>query len=84
MRHAQIVSAGYFMAEDQVASDLAVAAGRMASARAGLEPSAPDRIIVATDTLDYISPATAVAVQATLGAHRAGGISLAASLWQWR
>jgi len=61
----------HFMADDQVTSDLAVAAGRNALERAGLQPHDLDRIIVATDTPDYLSPATAVVVQAKLGASRA-------------
>lgn len=72
-----------FMAEDQVTSDLAVAAGRMALARAGLEPAALDRIIVATDTPDYVSPATAIVVQAKLGAHRAGGFDVNSACAGW-
>lgn len=61
-----------WMREDQVTSDLAAAAGWAALERAGLEPTALDRIIVATDTPDYLSPATAAVVQAKLGARRAG------------
>ena len=72
-----------FMAKDQVTSDLAVAAGRMALAQAGLEPAALDRIIVATDTPDYVSPATAVVVQAKLGAHRAGGFDVNSACAGW-
>jgi len=46
---------------------VAVAAGRHALERAGLRPSDLDRIIVATDTPDYLSPATAAVVQAKQG-----------------
>lgn len=73
----------HFMAEEQVTSDLAVAAGRAALARAGLEPDALDRIIVATDTPDYLSPATAAVVQAKLGASRAGVCDLNAACAGW-
>jgi 3-oxoacyl-[acyl-carrier-protein] synthase-3 len=73
----------HFMAEDQVTSDLAVAAGRIALERAGLEPNDLDRIIVATDTPDYLSPATAAVVQAKLGANRAGVFDLNAACAGW-
>ena len=73
----------HFMAEDQVTSDLAVAAGRIALDRAGLEPNDLDRIIVATDTPDYLSPATAAVVQAKLGARRAGVFDLNSACAGW-
>jgi 3-oxoacyl-[acyl-carrier-protein] synthase-3 len=72
-----------FMREDQVTSDLAVAAGRAALERAGLEPLALDRIIVATDTPDYLSPATAAVVQAKLGARRAGVFDVNSACAGW-
>ncbi len=72
-----------FMAEAQVTSDLAVAAGQSALDRASLEPDALDRIIVATDTPDYLSPATAAVVQAKLGARRAGVFDLNAACAGW-
>ena len=73
----------HFMAEDQVTSDLAVAAGRQALERAGLTPNDLDRIIVATDTPDYLSPATAAVVQAKLGARRAGVFDLNSACAGW-
>jgi 3-oxoacyl-[acyl-carrier-protein] synthase-3 len=73
----------HFMAEDQVTSDLAVAAGRSALERAGLQPNDLDRIIVATDTPDYLSPATAVVVQAKLGASRAGAFDVNSACAGW-
>lgn len=72
-----------FMAEAQVTSDLAIAAGQSALDRASLEPDALDRIIVATDTPDYLSPATAAVVQAKLGARRAGVFDLNAACAGW-
>jgi 3-oxoacyl-[acyl-carrier-protein] synthase-3 len=72
-----------FMRDDQVTSDLAVAAGRQALERAGLEPAALDQIIVATDTPDYLSPATAAVVQAKLGAHRAGVFDVNSACAGW-
>jgi 3-oxoacyl-[acyl-carrier-protein] synthase-3 len=72
-----------FMAADQTTSDLAAAAGRVALDRAGLEPMALDRIIVATDTPDYLSPATAAVVQAKLGARRAGVFDVNSACAGW-
>ncbi len=73
----------HIMAEDQVTSDLVTAAARQALARAGLEPADLDLILVATDTPDYISPATASVVQAKLGANNAGtyDINCACAAW---
>jgi 3-oxoacyl-[acyl-carrier-protein] synthase-3 len=58
-----------FAAEGETTSDLAIAAGRAALDRAGLQPAALDLIIVATATPDHTFPATATKVQAALGAH---------------
>lgn len=69
----------HLMAEDQRTSDLAVAAGRQAMERAGITPADLDLIIVATDTPDYLSPATASVVQAKLGASDAGTFDLNAA-----
>ncbi|MFO7314372.1 3-oxoacyl-ACP synthase III family protein [Rhodothermus marinus] len=60
-------------AEDgQTTSDLVVEAARAALAEAGMTPQDLALIIVATDTPDYLSPATATVVQHKLGARRAG------------
>lgn len=61
-----------FMREDQATSDLAAEAGRVALERANVNADEIDLLIVATDTPDYISPATAAVVQAKLGAVNAG------------
>jgi 3-oxoacyl-[acyl-carrier-protein] synthase-3 len=58
--------------EDQVTSDLALAAARPALERAGITPADLDLVILGTDTPDYISPATSVVLQHKLGAKRAG------------
>lgn len=59
-------------AADEATSDLAIASARQALADAHLEPAELDLIIVATDTPDYISPATSSVVQGELGARNAG------------
>ncbi|MBN1178205.1 MAG: ketoacyl-ACP synthase III [Anaerolineae bacterium] len=73
----------HVMAEDEATSDMAVAASRQALERAGIAPEALDLIIVATDTPDMLSPATASAVQAKLGAVNAGtyDINCACAAW---
>lgn len=73
----------HYMADDQTTSDLVDAAARTALTRAGLGPEALDLIIVATDTPDYISPATATVVQHKLGAPNAGtfDVNCACSGW---
>ena len=58
----------HLMAEGQATSDLAVAAARQALERARVRPDELDLIVVATDTPDYLSPATAAVVQHKLQA----------------
>jgi 3-oxoacyl-[acyl-carrier-protein] synthase-3 len=62
----------HYMAHDEVTSDLAAHAARQALERAGLQAIDLDLVIVATDTPDYISPATATVVQHKIGATQAG------------
>jgi 3-oxoacyl-[acyl-carrier-protein] synthase III len=73
----------HVMAADETTSDMIVAASRPALARAGLDAADLELIIVATDTPDYLSPATASAVQAKLGAVRAGtyDVNCACAAW---
>lgn len=73
----------HIMAPDETTSDMAVAASREALQRAGLEASELDLLIVATDTPDYLSPATASAVQEKLRAVNAGtyDINCACAAW---
>jgi len=66
------IAARHVIADDQTTSDLVVAAARQALERAGRTPEELDLVIVATDTPDYLSPATASVVQAKLGALGAG------------
>lgn len=62
----------HLMADTEVTSDLAAHAARQALGRAGVKPDQVDLIVLATDTPDYLSPATAAAVQHKLGAVNAG------------
>jgi len=73
----------HVMADDETTSDMITAAARQAIARAGIAASDLNLIIVATDTPDYFSPATASVVQAKLGAANAGtyDINCACAAW---
>ena len=59
-------------AEDESTADLATEAARRALEAARVAPEDIDLIVLATDTPEYISPATSVVVQHRLGARRAG------------
>lgn len=56
------------MAAAETTSDLATRAARQCLERAGRSADELDLLVVATDTPDYLSPATASVVQAKLGA----------------
>ncbi len=73
----------HIMAEDETTSDLIVQAARQALERAGLGPADLDLVLVATDTPDYISPATASVVQAKLGAKNAGTFDINCACAAW-
>lgn len=62
----------HFAAPEQATSDLAVEAAKRALEKARVMPEDVNLLIVATDTPDYISPATANVVQHKLGAVNAG------------
>jgi 3-oxoacyl-[acyl-carrier-protein] synthase-3 len=63
-------------AEDESTADLATEAARRALSAAGVKAEDLDLIVLATDTPEYISPATSVVVQHRLGARRAGTFDL--------
>lgn len=62
----------HICADDESTADLATEAARRALAAANVAPEDLDLIILATDTPEYLSPATSVVVQDRLGAKRAG------------
>lgn len=62
----------HVMADDQATSDLAAAAAQQAIERADISPEDVGLLIVATDTPDYLSPATSIVVQHKIGAVNAG------------
>ena len=59
-------------ADNESAADLASAAAKNALDDAGIKATDVDLILVATDTPEYISPATSVVVQQRIGAVNAG------------
>lgn len=63
-------------ATDESTADLATAAALKALSAASVRASDLDLIVLATDTPEYISPATSVVVQHRLGARRAGTFDL--------
>ena len=65
-----------FMSSSQTTSDLIVPAAQQALETAKLQSHDLDLIIVATDTPDYLSPATAAVVQHKLGAKRAAAFDV--------
>ena len=69
----------HFAAPHETATFMGAAAGRGALEAAGLAPEALGAIIVATSTPDNAFPATAVQIQAALGAGKAFGFDLAAA-----
>ena len=69
----------HFAGEHETAAFMGAAAARGALAQAGVEASAVDAIILATSTPDQAFPATAVHVQAALGAKRAFGFDISAA-----
>ena len=62
----------HIAAETESAADLATEAARNALANANLKAEAIDLIILATDTPEYLSPATSVVVQKRIGVMNAG------------
>ncbi|MBL8167615.1 MAG: ketoacyl-ACP synthase III [Acidobacteria bacterium] len=62
----------HICAPDESTADLAVFAAFAALDAAGVQPAELDLLIVATDTPEYLSPATSSVVQDRLGAYNAG------------
>jgi 3-oxoacyl-[acyl-carrier-protein] synthase-3 len=74
--HQRNIVERHWMSEDQATSDLILPAAQKAMAQAGISAKDLDMIIVATDTPDYLSPATSSVVQYKLQATNAGTFDL--------
>ncbi len=67
----------------ETTASMAADAGRIAMERAGVAAGEIDAVIVSTATADRLLPATAVDVQAALGATRAAAFDLSAACSGW-
>jgi 3-oxoacyl-[acyl-carrier-protein] synthase-3 len=65
-----------YCAPDESTADLAANAAKAALDSAGVTADSIDLLIVASDTPEYISPATAPVVQARIGALKAGAFDI--------
>lgn len=66
-------------ADDEYTSQFAVAAGRQALERAGIDPNEIDIIVCATTTPDQILPSTGCLIQRELGCLNAAGMDIFAA-----
>lgn len=66
----------HWCAADESTADLAEEAGRLALEAAGVSPESIDLLIVATDTPEFVSPATSSVVHGRLGLVNAGTFDL--------
>ena len=73
----------HVMAQDETTSDLCMRAANQALTRAGITAANVDLLIVATDTPDYFSPATANVVQQKIGAVKAGTFDMNCACAGW-
>ena len=73
----------YIAKNGESTCSMAVDAGRKAMQRAGVTPGELDAIILSTAAPDRPLPATAVSVQAALGATRAAAFDIAAACSGW-
>jgi 3-oxoacyl-[acyl-carrier-protein] synthase-3 len=73
----------YVSDPDETLTVLSTNAARLAMAEAGVTASELDLIVLGTATPDHLLPATAVEVQAALGAGRAMAFDLAAACSGW-
>jgi 3-oxoacyl-[acyl-carrier-protein] synthase III len=71
------IEARRFAAPDQALSDIAIKAGDMALANAGIKRSEVALLLLATSTPDHLLPPTAPLVAHKLGLTSAGGIDMA-------
>jgi 3-oxoacyl-[acyl-carrier-protein] synthase-3 len=68
---------------DETTTSMAATAARTAMQRAGVHPGEIDAIVLSTATPDRLLPATAVDLQAELGATRAAAFDISAACTGW-
>ncbi len=68
---------------DETTTSMAATASQQAMQRAGVQPGEIDAIVLSTATPDRLLPATAVDLQAELGATRAAAFDIAAACTGW-
>ncbi len=73
----------HIAADDETTCGMAAEASRQAMARAGVLPGEIDAIVLSTATADRLLPATAVDLQANLGATRAAAFDISAACTGW-
>jgi 3-oxoacyl-[acyl-carrier-protein] synthase-3 len=77
------ISERHIAAAGETTCSMAATAARAAMARAGVQAGELDAIVLSTATADRLLPATAVDLQAELGATRAAGFDLSAACSGW-
>jgi 3-oxoacyl-[acyl-carrier-protein] synthase-3 len=77
------IGARRIAAPDETTCSMAATASRQAMAAAGVHPGELDAIVLSTATPDRLLPATAVDLQAQLGATRAAEYDLSAACTGW-
>ncbi|MDB4898375.1 MAG: 3-oxoacyl-[acyl-carrier-protein] synthase 3 [Gemmatimonadetes bacterium] len=77
------ISERHIAAAGETTCSMAATAARAAMARAGVHAGELDAIVLSTATADRLLPATAVDLQAELGATRAAGFDLSAACSGW-
>ena len=77
------ISQRHLASASETTCSMAAAAARCAMQRAGVSPGDLDTIVLSTATPDRLLPATAVDLQAELGAQRAAAFDLSAACSGW-
>jgi 3-oxoacyl-[acyl-carrier-protein] synthase-3 len=77
------ISERHIATETETTANLGAAASRIAMERAGVQPGEVDVIVLSTATPDRLLPATAVDIQAELGATRAAAFDISAACSGW-
>jgi 3-oxoacyl-[acyl-carrier-protein] synthase-3 len=77
------ISERHIASDTETTCSMAATASRQAMTRAGIAPGEIDAIVLSTATTDRLLPATAVDLQADLGATRAAAFDISAACTGW-